>query len=126
MKISSTIVFLMLIAFGFTTNATIPVNVAVYATAESQGSISEGDKSIYTKSFNISLVPLSDDSSIDLSKHCLKAYSPDNKEFKLHIIEAVLTSGFLKDEPIKGFAIYESDNTDVFNAAMVKITTNCK
>lgn len=99
--------------------------IAVFATAGHQGSVSEGVHSYYTKTFDVSLALLSGD-SIDLSKYCLKAYSPDNREFKLDTVDATLTSGTLKKGgQVKGFATFSSDRADVFSAAMVKIA-DCK
>lgn len=52
--------------------------------------------------------------------------SPDHKEFKLDTVDEVLTSSSLKDdEPIKGIAVFASENDAVFKAALVKISNNC-
>ena len=65
--------------------------------------------------------------SIDLSKLCLKAYSPDNKEFKLDTVDEKLSAGTLKEgELVKGIAVFASKNDAVFKAALVKISDDCK
>lgn len=126
MKFSTIITSLTLAGVCFAANASTPSNVAVYATEQSQGSISIGDKTAYTKTFEIVLAKLSTD-TIDLSKLCLKAYSPDKKEYKLDTIDEVLTSGFLKEgKPIKGIAMFASENDDILKAALVKISDDCK
>ncbi|EMJ5884538.1 DUF4354 family protein [Enterobacter cloacae] len=126
MKISAIVALLTLTGFCFAANASTPSNVAVYATEKSQGSISIGDKTAYTKTFEIVLTKLSAD-IIDLSNTCLKAYSRDNKEYKLDTVDEVLTSGSLKEgKPVKGIAMFASDNDDVLKAALVKISDDCK
>ncbi len=48
---------------------------------------------------------------MDLSKLCLKAYSPDKKEYKLDTVDEVLTSDSLKEgKPVKGIAVFASEN----------------
>ncbi len=101
-------------------NSSTPSNVAVYATEQSQGSISIGDKTAYTKTFEVSLAKLSAD-TVDLLKICLKAYSPDKKEYKLDTVDEVLTSGSLKEgKQVKGIAVFTSENDDVLKAALRK------
>jgi hypothetical protein len=124
MKVSAIFAFLTLAGFCFAANASTPSNVAVYATEQSQGSISIGDKTAYTKTFEVSLAKLSAD-TVDLSRLCLKVYSPDKKEYKLDTVDEVLTSGSLK-EPVKGIAVFASENDDVLKAALVKISDDCK
>ncbi len=110
---------------SFAANASDSQKFVVEATAGQTGSFSVGARSYYTKTFDVSLWLESGD-SIDLSKYCLKAYSPDNTEFKLDVVEYTLTSGTLtKDASVKGFATFSSDRADVLSAAMVKIT-DCK
>ena len=116
---------LSLAGFCFAANASNPNNIAVYATEQSQGSISIGDKTAYAKTFEVSLAKLSGD-NVDLSKLCLVAYSPDKKEYKLDTVDEVLTSGSLKEgKPVKGIAMFTSENDDVLKAALVKISHNC-
>ncbi len=125
MRISVAAVLLVLASGSFVANASDSQKIAVFATAGHQGSVSEGVHSYYTKTFDVSLALLSGD-SISLSKYCLKAYSPDNREFNLDTVDATLTSGILKKgESVKGFATFTSDSADVLSAAMVKIT-DCK
>lgn len=126
MKVSAIIATLTLAGFSFAANASTPDNVAVYASQQSQGSTSMGDKTAYTKTFEVSLAKLSAD-TVDLSKLCLKAYSPDKKEFKLDTVDDALTSGYLKEgKPVKGIAVFSSENDAVFKAALVKISDECK
>lgn len=126
MKVSMVVATLALAGFSFTANASTPDNVVVYATAQSNGSISVGNKLAYTKSFDVVVVNLFGD-NIDLSKLCLKAYSPDNKAFKLDTVDEALTTGILKGgKSVKGIAMFASENATVLNAAVVKITDDCK
>ncbi|HEI8723198.1 DUF4354 family protein [Serratia marcescens] len=126
MKISTIITSLTLAGFCFAANASTLSNVAVYATEQSRGSVSIGDKTVYTKTFEVSIAKLSAD-TVALSKLCLKAYSPDNKEFKLDTVDEILTSGFLKEgKLIKGSAVFASENDAVLKAALVKISDDCK
>lgn len=126
MKTSTIIVSLALTGFCFAANAANTDNVAVYATEQSQGSVSIGGKDAYTKTFEVALAKLSGD-SIDLTKLCLKAYSPDNKEFKLDTVDEKLGAGLLKEgEIVKGIAVFASENDAVFKAALVKISDACK
>lgn len=74
MKISMIVATLALAGFSFAANASMPDNIVVYATVQSNGSMSVGNKLAYTKSFDVSVVKLFGD-DVDLSKLCLKAYS---------------------------------------------------
>lgn len=126
MKISAIFAFLTLASFCFSANASALGNVAVYATEQSQGSVSIGDKIAYTKTFEVLLAELSTE-TVDLTKLCLKAYSPDKKEFKLDTVDEVLTSGLLKEgKSVKGIAVFTSENDDVLKAALVKISDDCE
>lgn len=55
MKVSAIFASLTLAGLCFAANACTPSNVAVYATEQSQVSISIGDKTAYTKTFEVSL-----------------------------------------------------------------------
>ncbi|MBB1585172.1 DUF4354 family protein [Serratia sp. OS31] len=126
MNISAIIASLALAVFCFAANASTPDNVAVYATEKYQGSISIGDKTAYTKTFEVSIAKLSANTVV-LSKLCLKAYSPDKKEFELDTVDEVLITGSLKEgKPVKGIAVFTSENDAVFKAALVKISDDCK
>ncbi|HEN3636759.1 DUF4354 family protein [Yersinia enterocolitica] len=126
MKISTIAAFFALASFCSAVNAATPVNVAVYATEKSNGSMSVGGKNAYTKTFDIVVANLSG-KDIDLSKLCLKAYSPDNKEFTLDTVDEVLTKGTLKEgKSVKSFATFASENDAVYKAALIKISDNCK
>lgn len=126
MKASTIVASLALAGFCFAANATTTGDVAVFATEKSQGSMSIGGKNAYTKTFEVTLAKLSDN-SVDLSKLCLKAFSPDNKEFKLDTIDEELSTGTLKEgKPVKGFAVFSSESDAVFKAALVKISDDCK
>lgn len=107
-------------------NAATSDDIAVYATAKSQGSVSVGGKDVYTKTFDVSVAKLPGD-TVDLSKFCLKAYSPDNKVFKLDTVDEKLSRGVLKaGKPVKGIAVFASETDAVYQAALVKISDDCK
>ncbi|WP_163333674.1 DUF4354 family protein [Enterobacter bugandensis] len=125
MKISALMASLTLAGFCFAANASTPGNVVVYATEQSQGSVSSGDTISYTKTFQVSIVKLTAD-AVDLSKLCLKAYSPDMKEFIPDTVDEILTSGSLKEgKPVKGFAVFTSESDAVHKASLVKISDEC-
>lgn len=114
-----------LAGFSFAANASTPENIVAYATAQSNGSISVRNKLAYTKSFDVAVVKLFGD-DVDLSKQCLKAYSPDNKAFRLDTVDEALTTGILNDgQSVKGIALFASDNPTLLDAALVKITDDC-
>ncbi|CRY53893.1 MULTISPECIES: DUF4354 family protein [Yersinia] len=126
MKVFTIVASLAVAGFSVAANAVTPSNVAVYATEQSQGSISIGDKNAYTKTFEVALAMLSGE-PIDLSKLCLKAYSPANEAFKLDTVDEVLSSGHLKVGKIaKGIAVFASDNDNILKAALVKISGDCE
>ncbi|EQC02341.1 hypothetical protein K931_20957 [Aeromonas salmonicida subsp. pectinolytica 34mel] len=125
MKIAIIATALVLAGSGFAANASTVGDIAVYATAKSQGSISIGTKEAYTKTFEIALAKLSGN-DIDLSKTCLKAYAKNNQEFKLDTVDEALVSGVLKKgDMVKGIAVFADNNDAVLNAALVKISDNC-
>ena len=126
MKTSTIIASLALAGFCFAANAADLDDVAVYATEKSKGSVSIGSKNVYTKTFEVAIAKLSGGGT-DLSKLCLKAYSPDNKEFKLDTVDEKLSSGSLKEgELIKGIAVFASENDAVLKAALVKASDACE
>lgn len=126
MKISAIVVSFALTGCCFAANASAPDNIAVYSTEKSNGSVSIGEKHFYTKTFEVAIAKLAGN-DVDLSKLCLKAYSPDNKEFKLDTVAEVLSAGILKEgHPVKGIAVFSSENNNVSKAALIKISDNCK
>ncbi|WP_421226354.1 DUF4354 family protein [Aeromonas jandaei] len=126
MKTSIIIAFLALTGVCLAANAAPAANIAVYATEQAKGSISVGKNSVYTKSFEVTIIKLSAD-TIDLSNRCLRAYSLDGKEFNVDTVDEVLASGFLKEgKPVKGVAMFSSDSEAVLNATLVKISDNCE
>ena len=125
MKLYTIIASMGLIGFCFSASAATVDNVAVYATERSQGSISIGAKNAYTKTFEVALAKLSGD-SVDLSKVCLKAYSSENKEFKLDTVDQALSVGSLKEgKTVKGIAVFSSGDEAVLKATLVKISDEC-
>jgi len=81
---------------------------------------------MYTKTFEVSIAKLAP-GTVNLSKLCLKAYTPDKTEFKLDTVDEILTSGSLEEgKPAKGIAIFSSENDAVYKAAIVKISDDCK
>lgn len=126
MKIATIAVSFILAGACFAANAATLDNIAVYSTVKENGSASIGETHFYTKSFEVTLGKLAG-KDVNLSKLCLKAYSPDNKEFKLDTIDEKLAKGTLKDGKIvRGIAVFSSDDTTVFQAALVKISDDCK
>ncbi|CDL87840.1 DUF4354 family protein [Xenorhabdus cabanillasii] len=126
MKVSTLVASVALAGFCFTAHASALDNVAVYSTEKSNGSISVGGKNAYTKSFEVAVANLSD-KDIDLSKLCLKAYSPDKKEFSLDTVDEDLNQGTLKaGKSVKGIAVFASENDVVHKAALIKISDDCK
>lgn len=100
-------------------------NVAIYSTEKANGSASFGASSVYTKTFDIILSNLTDN-EVDLSKVCLKAYAPGNKELRLDTIDEALVSGILKKgQPVKGVAIFSSQDDAISKATLVKLSDNC-
>lgn len=126
MKTSTIIISFILVGLGFAANATEPDNIIVYSTAKSNGSMSVGNQSSYVKTFDVAMANLSNN-DIDLSKLCLKAYSPDNEEFYLDTVDETLSSGILKKgKQVKGVAVFSSDNNAISKAALIKISDYCK
>lgn len=122
-------IFYLFIAFNFSifnVNAASQTNIAVYSTEKSIGSIYLDGKIVYTKTFDVLLANFSIDET-DLSKYCLKAYSPDNKEFLLDTVGEELTNKILKKgDSVKSFAMFSSENTSVYKAAVIKLTNKCQ
>ncbi|MDX7988257.1 DUF4354 family protein [Xenorhabdus sp. 12] len=126
MKLYAVTAFFALVGFCFAANATTPDNIAVYSTEKSNGSVSTGSKYFYTKTFEVAIANLAG-KDVDLSKLCLKAYSPDNKAFSLDTVDEKLSTGTLKNKAMtKGFAVFASENDSVFKAALVKLSDDCK
>ncbi|WP_047681670.1 MULTISPECIES: DUF4354 family protein [Xenorhabdus] len=126
MKVSTLVASVTLAGFCFVANASTLDNVVVYSTEKSNGSMSVGSKNAYTKSFEVAVANLSG-KDIDLSKLCLKAYSPDKKEFRLDTVDEELNQGTLKaGKSVKGIAVFASENDVVHKAALIKISDNCK
>ncbi|WP_440799979.1 DUF4354 family protein [Serratia marcescens] len=127
MKFSTLIASFSLVGFCFAANAAVSDNLAIYATEKENGSMYIAGKSAYTKTFDVTVAKLPGGSDVDLSKLCLKAYSPDNKAFTLDTVDEELTTGTLKDgKMVKGTAVFASESEDILKAAMVKISDNCK
>lgn len=118
----------LLMATGICTTAVAaaPDNIAVYSTQTSNGSVSVGGKNSYTKTFEVVVANLSQQ-DVTLSKLCLKAYSPDKKEFKLDTVDEELSTGTLKPgDSVKSTAVFASSDADVYKAALIEISDNCK
>ncbi|VEB99709.1 Uncharacterised protein [Cedecea lapagei] len=126
MKAFAAISTLALASFSFSAAAAVPETIAVYATQKSDGSMSVGGKSAYTKTFEVMVANLSD-KDVDLSKVCLKATAPDHKEFKLDTVDEDLTKGHLKaGKTVKGMAVFASEDAAVYRAALVTLSDECK
>lgn len=111
---------------GFTANAAVPDNAAVYATEQSKGSLSIGGRDAYTKTFEVVVANLSD-RAIDLSTLCLRAIAPDHQEFTPDTLDEKLTKSVVKKaQSVKGAAVFASDNAAVLQAALIKLTDDCE
>lgn len=120
---------LVIIALSTTTfiaSAAADNSISVYATQGSLGSISTGNKSVHTKRFDIVIVNLGGN-AIDLNNICLSAYTPDGKKFELDTVEETLANDSLKPNlPVKGFAVFSSQDDSVYKSTLVKASTDCK
>ncbi|EHM49118.1 DUF4354 family protein [Yokenella regensburgei] len=125
MKFSHIAASVILSGFCFSAYASPTDNIAVYSTEKSNGSISIGGQSVFTKTFEVELAKLSGD-TVDLSKLCLKAYSAKNKEYKLDTIDEEIATGMLKyGRPTKGIAVFASEDSEILQATLVKISADC-
>ncbi|HGJ5900115.1 DUF4354 family protein [Arsenophonus apicola] len=125
MKKINLLASILLSSCCFTTFAGTLDNIIVISTEKSQGSISLGEKSFYTKQFDISLA--NNGETINLSNTCLKAFNSDRKEFKLDTIDEKLTKGELKKgKLLKGMVVFSSNDESVYGANLVKILDSCK
>ncbi|MGK0599250.1 DUF4354 family protein [Yokenella regensburgei] len=126
MKLSTVVASAVLAGFSFAANASAIDNVAVYATEKANGSMFVAGKSAFTKTFDVTIANLSSE-EVDLSRLCLKAYTADNKVFKLDTVDETLTEGKLKEgKPVKGIAVFASEKEDVMKAGLIKLTADCK
>ncbi|PKH22414.1 hypothetical protein CIG19_14035 [Enterobacterales bacterium CwR94] len=126
MKSSHVFIVLAMLASSFSVSAKAPADIAVFATEKSQGSMSIGDNSAYTRTFEVTLANLAD-KSIDLSKRCLKAYLHDKTELQLDTLdEKLMTNTLAAGTSIKGIAVFSSTNENIFSAAQVKISEHCQ
>ena len=111
---------------GAATAGNVSDNLLVYAQAKSKGSMWAGSKSAYTKTFNVSIVNLTNN-DIDLAAYCLRAYGPDSKSFGVDTADESLLKGSLKKgKTVSGTVEFSSDTPAVYQAAMVKFFTDCR
>lgn len=126
MKTHTLALSFLLTVSGYAANAATPESVAVLSTQKATGSLSEGAKIAYTKTFDVTVANLSG-KDIDLSTMCLKAYSPENHEFKLDTVGENLTRGILKTgQSVKSTAVFAAQDDAVYQAALIKITDECR
>ncbi|CCP04534.1 hypothetical protein BN439_3511 [Erwinia amylovora Ea644] len=126
MKLIVTAASVAMAGFCFSAHATVPDNAAVYSTEQSKGSLSTGGKDTYTKTFAVVVANLSD-KDFDLAKLCLRAIAPDHQEFKLNKVDEKLTKGTVKKgQPVKGVAVFASDNAAVQQAALIRLSDDCE
>lgn len=115
-----------LVSFSVVADSSVVNNIGVYATEKFSGSNYVSGKSLYTKTFDVTIGNLSN-KDIDLSKICLKAYSSDNRELFLDTVDEKLTSGILKGgNTVKSFAMFASETDDISGATLVKVSDRCK
>lgn len=99
--------------------------VMVRASQGERSAISVGEQSFYVKSFNVEVLNVGPQ-VVDLAKVCFRAYDKEGKEFKVDTIDEALTTGSLKAQGhIKSFIEFASEDDAVFNAQIVKLTTQC-
>lgn len=126
MKIFATLLSLTLSVLCSAVTAANLDKVAVYATEKSRGSMSVGEKSAYSKTFDVVVGNLSS-KNMDLSKFCLKAYSPEGDVFRLDTVSDTLAQGMLKPtKNTKGVAVFVSEDDAVYKAALIKLSDECK
>jgi Domain of unknown function (DUF4354) len=126
MKMKQILAVIALSATSFIASAATGNSISVYATQGSLGSISTDTGSGHTKRFDI-LLANTGDKAVDLNKICLNAYAPDGKKFELDTVDETLVSGSLKPNvPVKGFAVFSSQDDSVYKSTLVKASTDCK
>ncbi|KMT52941.1 DUF4354 family protein [Pseudomonas fildesensis] len=126
MNFSSIIASITLSCITFTAHAKSLDHVIVVSTQKSAGTMSVGEKSAYTQSFEISLGNLKG-RELDLAGYCLKAYGAEGKEYKLNTVDEVLTVGKLKvGAPVQGMAVFSSVDPGVHKPLMIKLSGVCK
>lgn len=125
MKTTCFLLLLVSLTFCLNANAQFSSDVAVFATEKSQGSLSVGGKNAYTKSFSVSILNISE-KVVDLSKLCLKAYSPEFSDIKLDTVDEKLISGVLeKGKQVSGLAVFASESNGVLGSALITISEDC-
>ncbi|MBJ2260379.1 MULTISPECIES: DUF4354 family protein [Pseudomonas] len=126
MKFSSIIAPITLSLIALTAHAKGLDHVIVVSTQKSSGTMSVGDKSAYTQSFDIFLGNLKG-REIDLAGYCLKAYGIEGQEYKLDTVDEALTVGKLKvGAPVQGMAMFSSVDSGVYQPLMIKLSGRCK
>ncbi|EDO1767243.1 DUF4354 family protein [Salmonella enterica] len=116
----SLIFFLPVIA-----QASVINDVDIYSTEKSTGSFSSGERSVYTKSFEVILKNKAN-KKISLSGMCLKGLSPDGKAFVLTPADDGL---FRKElgphKTIKGLFFLSSSCISSSRTVLVKLSEDC-
>ncbi|KRP45283.1 protein of unknown function [Pseudomonas libanensis] len=126
MKISSVIASVTLSFITLSAHAKGLDHVIVVSTQKTSGTMSVGEKSAYTQSFEIFLGNLKG-RGLDLAGYCLKAYGAEGQEFKLDTVDEVLTVGKLKvGAPVQGMAVFSSVDPSVYQPLMIKLSETCK
>jgi hypothetical protein len=126
MKFSIVFASIALAGFCSAINAAVPNKIAVFSTEQSNGSISIGEKSSYTKTLEVTINNLSN-KDVDLSSLCLNILGPDNKQFKLDTVDEILVKGTLKSgKAVKGMALFSSEDSSIYKETLIKISDDCK
>lgn len=119
------VLFILSSTFNFARAENVLDGLVVYSSEESNGSVATSTKWGYTKNLIIAVGNMND-FDIDLSKLCYKAFSPENKQFKLDTIDIKLTKGILKAKQlIKGAVVFYSKTTDIHKSVLIRLSDNC-
>ncbi|WP_261372145.1 DUF4354 family protein [Yersinia bercovieri] len=117
--------FIALFAISFIASASTLDSIMINAQQGALGTMTIGERFIYTKRFNIELNNAGK-KTIDLNNICFNVYAPDGEKFNFDTVDASLVEGSLKPKmSVKGFVVFSSQNDSVYKAKFVKISTNC-
>lgn len=127
MKTMSIATIFLLLQLSIQAHAAPAKDIIVYATEKSHGSISSDIKSVYTITFEITLVNISGH-SIDLSAYCLKSYTPTpyNNGYKIISVDDTLSSGLLKNEGSAiGITVLSYDTSEYHHPPILTLSDKC-
>ncbi|WP_249192693.1 DUF4354 family protein [Yersinia sp. Marseille-Q3913] len=117
--------FITLFAISFVVSASTLDSIRINAQQGALGTMTIGERFIYTKRFDIELNNAGE-KAIDLNNICFNVYAPNGEKFNFDTVDAKLVEGSLKpNASVKGFVVFSSQNDSVYKAKFVKISTNC-